>query len=418
MTETNIIKTVLTNGLTIITENVPGASSTAVGVFIKAGSIHERYGNSGIAHLIEHLVFKGSKKRSSFSIVDAIESKGGTLNAYTEKDLTTFVARVLPRNVLPALDILCDMILNPEFSESNILQEKTVIIEEINDFLDTPQDFANETFIRKLYPDSSYGTFILGDKASIAKISPDDIRDFHNQYYTQPNMLIVVSGPSDHDEIIAYLDRNISLLTSNMIQPGEMEIPRKISRGLEWEEEDDIGQTHLIYGCHFPETDRYQKYCYNLIQLVLSGGMSSRLFQNIREKYGFVYTVESFMETFAGCGVFGIYAGTDSSKRFYVRDLIQQELLNIYDGSVTDTELKRIRMQFEGQLIINMENPENRMERIARHFISYGNYLTPNETVKLVNSMGKSDLNRAIRQLQNFDDYNTFSLIPRTTLST
>lgn len=415
MTETKIIKSVLTNGLTIITENVPGASSTAVGVFVKAGSIHERYELSGIAHLIEHLVFKGSKKRSSFNIVDAIESKGGILNAYTEKDLTTFVARVLPRDVLSALDILCDMILNPEFSELHIQQEKSVILEEINDFMDTPQDYANESFIRKLYPESSFGTYILGNKQSILHITPEDIHAFHRRYYHPSNMVIVVSGALNPQDIVSFLERHCTISPNIHNEHGvEKTLPDVISRGFEWEEKDDIGQSHLIYGCHFPVKDRYQKYAFHLIQLMLSGGMSSRLFQHIREKFGFVYTIESFMDTFLGCGVFGVYAGTDASKRYFVRDLIQEEIRNIHAGSISAQELMRIRMQFEGQLIISLENPENRMERIARHVMTYGDYLTPLETMGLIQGIGADDLIRSVRELQAFEDYNTYSLIPRS----
>ncbi|RKY47650.1 MAG: hypothetical protein DRP86_07420 [Candidatus Neomarinimicrobiota bacterium] len=413
MTEINITKSVLKNGLTIITENVPGVSSTAVGVFVKAGSIHERYEKSGIAHLIEHLVFKGSKKRSSFNIVDAIESKGGILNAYTEKDLTTFVARVLPRDVLSALDILCDMILNPEFSETHIRQEKSVILEEINDFMDTPQDYANESFIRKLYPDSSFGTYILGNRKSISRITPDDIRSFHRRYYRPANMVIVVSGALNPGDIVPFLNKHCGGSSTTENDEDEKTVPAVISRGFEWEEKDDIGQSHLIYGCHFPVKDRYQKYSFLLIQLMLSGGMSSRLFQHIREKFGFVYTIESFLDIFSGCGVFGVYAGTDTTKRYYVRDLIQQEIMNIRAGSVTESELTRIRMQFEGQLIISLENPENRMERIARHFISYGNYLTPVETMQLIQNIQTDDLIRMAQELQVFKDYNTYFLVPR-----
>lgn len=142
--------------------------------------------------------------------------------------------------------------------------------------------------------------------------------------------------------------------------------------------------------------------------------MSSRLFQHIREKFGFVYTIESFMDTFLGCGVFGVYAGTDASKRYFVRDLIQEEIRNIHAGSISAQELMRIRMQFEGQLIISLENPENRMERIARHVMTYGDYLTPLETMGLIQGIGADDLIRSVRELQAFEDYNTYSLIPRS----
>ncbi|MDD3807310.1 MAG: pitrilysin family protein [Candidatus Marinimicrobia bacterium] len=413
MTETNITKSVLSNGLTVITENVPGATSTAVGVFVLVGSIHEKLHQTGIAHFLEHLVFKGSKKRSSFNIVDMIESKGGTLNAFTEKDITTYVARVLPRDVLTAIDVLCDMILNPDITESKIQQEKTVIFEEINDFIDNPQDYVNESFIRKLYPQSSYGTFILGDKKSISELTHKDILTFHHLYYIPSNMMIVLSGAVNEDEIIPFLEKHVGVNTFNAQNIFNPIVTGIISRGLEWEEKDDIEQSHVIYGRHFPDTDKFQKYCFHLIQLLLSEGMSSRLFQHIREKYGFVYTIESFMDTFGGCGVFGVYAGTNPSKRYDVRTLIQQEMIQINEKQITNAELKRIRMQFEGQLIIQMENPENRMERIAHHFINYGHYLSPLETINYIHKIDKKDLSNAMRCLQNFEEYNTFFLIPR-----
>jgi len=412
MTITDVIKSKLNNGLTLITENIPDSTSTAVGVFVKAGSIHERYGLSGIAHFVEHLVFKGSMHRSSFSIVDAIESKGGYINAYTEKDLTTFFARVLPRDVIFALDILCDMVFFPEFSSANIQQEKSVIIEEINDFIDTPQDYANETFIRKLYPGHSFGTYILGDKKSIRSIRRNDILDFHSRYYRTSNTVVVVSGAVNHDEISVFLNK---ITSGNEIYSLNTELtgPVTICEGQEWVEKDDIGQAHLVYGCHFDDTDRIQKYRLGLIQLILSGGMSSRLFQNIREKYGFVYSIESSVDTFAHCGVFSIYVGVDRGKMDFVKELIKKEIVSITSDSITELELQRIKMQFEGHLIINMENLENRMERIGRHIIQYDTYLSPAETMEIISGITREDLISSITALNTLPRYNTFSLIPR-----
>lgn len=412
MTITDVVKSKLNNGLTLITENIQDSPSTAVGVFVKAGSVHERYGLSGIAHFVEHLVFKGSLNRSSFNIVDAIESKGGYINAYTEKDLTTFFTRVLPRDVIFALDILCDMIFFPEFTSAHIQQEKSVIIEEINDFIDTPQDYANESFIQKLYPGHSFGTYILGDKKSIKSISRNDIIDFHNQYYHPSNMIIVASGAVCHNEISEFLSHVHSDSRDDFIS-YKLNPPVTVSVGQEWVENDDIGQAHLVYGCHFDDTDRIQKYRLALIQLILSGGMSSRLFQNIREKYGFVYSIESSIDTFARCGVFSIYAGVEKKKKDYVKKLIQKEIINILPDNITDMELQRIKMQFEGHLIINMENLENRMERIGRHIIQYDSYLSPKETMRIINSMTREDLFDTMTILNDLSRYNTFSLIPR-----
>ncbi|HDT12563.1 MAG TPA: insulinase family protein [Candidatus Marinimicrobia bacterium] len=409
---TDVVKSKLNNGLTLITENIPDSTSAVIGVFVKAGSIHERYGLSGIAHFVEHLVFKGSLNRSSFSIVDAIESKGGYINAYTEKDLTTFFARVLPRDVIYALDILCDMIFYPEFSSANIQQEKSVIIEEINDFIDTPQDYANETFIQKMYPGHAFGTYILGEKKSIKTINRDHILDFHRCYYQPSNMVVVISGSVSHDEISNFLNK---IPSGNGFCPHDNDVikPITISKGEVWIEKDDIGQAHLVYGCHFDDTDRIQKYSLALIQLILSGGMSSRLFQNIREKYGFVYSIESSIDTFAQCGVFTIYAGVEKKKIEFVKKLIQKEIVSITPDNITNMELQRIKMQFEGHLIINMENPENRMERIGRHIIQYDTYLSPAETMDIISGITCDDLSRSMTMLNNLSLYNTFSLIPR-----
>jgi predicted Zn-dependent peptidase len=412
MTITDVVKSNLNNGLTLVTENIPDSPSTAVGVIVKAGSIHERYGLSGIAHFVEHLVFKGSLNRSSFNIVDAIESKGGYINAYTEKDLTTFFARVLPRDVKYALDILCDMIFFPEFTNANIQQEKSVIIEEINDFTDTPQDYANETFIQKLYPGHSFGTYILGTRKSIKSIERKDILNFHHQYYRPSNTVIVISGAVSHHDILDYLNNLSYTATVNSVE-NIWTKPIKISEGKEWIEKDDIGQAHLVYGCHFDDTDRIQKYNLALIQLILSGGMSSRLFQNIREKFGFVYSIESSIDSFARCGVFTVYTGVETNKMEFVKELIKKELTSITADSISDTELQRIKMQFVGHLIINLENLENRMERLGRHVIQYDTYLSPAETIEIINRISREDLTKAMSLLNNLSRYNTFSLIPR-----
>lgn len=398
----HIHKTTLSNGLTVVSEYVDFVRSAAVGLWVEAGSRDENEVNNGIAHFMEHMVFKGTQSRSPFEIAHTIESLGGKINAFTGKELTCFYARVLDEHLPLAIDVLSDLLLHPRFLQADIDREKSVVLEELSDVEDTPSDYIHELFTSQLYPNHPLGYNILGTRDSIQGFSREMVQEFTRRYYLPERIVISVAGHVDHEKLVRQVDEYLGDFEPEFSNPRELVPPaanpvqRKIyTNGLQ--------QAHLVMGVRtFPYSDQ-RRFALLVLNTVLSGGMSSRLFQNIREKYGFVYSIYSFMDFYTDDGLFGVYMGTEQSQLDFMQDKIHDELKKLAEKSVSEDELEKVKSQVKGSLVLSLENMFNRMNRLAKQDIYYDEFQTMDQFLGQVEAVEPDDVRQLAGELFTSD---------------
>lgn len=355
-------KTVLNNGINILTRSVESLRSAAVGIFIEAGSADETPLNNGIAHFLEHMSFKHTKKRDAYHIVEDIESKGGQINAYTSREMTAYFVRVLDTEVETALDVLCDIVQDSTYPPEDIKRERSVVIEEIRDSLDTPQDVANDAFMKQMFPDHPYGYPIAGTADTVSSFNIDTIRNFVDDHYTPDRITVVAVGAVDHDPIQKQIEKLLGSISPSekrrkeqaLFDPQEKELI--ITR--------DITQTHMIIGRRAYSYSDERRVVYSILNAILSAGMTSRLFYNIREKYGFAYTIYSFIDAYKYSGLFGVYVATDLKHADKLQSLIWNEFNKLKNEGISKAELDKVKAQSKGSLVMGLESMYSQMQRM------------------------------------------------------
>ena len=400
-------KTILKNGITTLTQSVGSVRSVAVGVFIQAGTCNERRDNNGIAHFVEHMSFKATKTRTAYDIVEDIESRGGHINAYTSKGLTGYYARVLNTELDTALEVLCDIVHHSTYPEKEIEHERSVVIEEIHDSLDTPQDVVNDGFMEQMFPDHPYGFPIMGTVDSVKSFTTQTIREFVDTQYTANRITIVAVGALDHQHVVKkvkelmgdYSDITNVGETLPIIDPVEKN--RVISK--------DIAQSHYIIGRRSLGYTDERRNTYAILNSILSAGMTSRLFHNIRERYGFAYTIYSFIDTFKTTGLFGVYVATDLKHVDALNDLIWKEFKNLKKHGISENELKKVKAQTKGALVMGIESMHHRLERMIQQHVRYNEIISIDESLKKIELVTPQD----ILELSNtiFDESAFYSLL-------
>ena len=390
MTEGKFNKTVLDNGIRIVTESNDYVHSAAIGVFITKGARDESADNHGAAHFLEHMVFKGTDEKDSFQIANSLESIGGMLNAATSEEYTCYFARILDEHIEPALDVLSDLVQNAVIEKDVTEVEKGVIIEEIKGVADTPSQMVIENFISDLYPDHPLGMAILGTEKSITDMTNDKLIEYRSKYYTTDNIIIAVAGRLDHESVIALVEKYFHL---EKTESAPLSVaPNGVLRTGVNKIESPISQSHLCVGFRAIPYKDERRYALLVMNTILSGGMSTRLFQNIREKYGFVYSVFSFPEFMSDTGYFCAYAGTDASKTDKVIDLIKNELKKLKAEPVTSDEINSARAQWKGGALIAMESMMSRMNRIAMREMNFGTYAPVSDLIKKIDAVQQEDI--------------------------
>lgn len=383
-TPDRIQKTILPNGLRIVTESIRTVRSLSVGIWIKTGSRHEKESEAGITHFLEHMLFKGTEKRSAYDIALSMEAVGGYLNAFTSPELTCYYARCLDSELDTALDVLADMVLNSKFPEEEIEKEKKVVIEEMKMYRDNPEDFIFEEFHKQLFMPHPLGRPIIGYESTVNKFSRKTLFSYIHSHYHPLNVIISVAGNADHDKVVS--------LVQNYFQPSDRAClvnddsvitPYNASKAVLTR---PIEQTHFMLGRRSLSAMDPDRYKLLLANTVLGSGMSSRLHQNIREKYGYCYHIQSFMEAFRDSGLFGIYAGTDGNYVDHVRELVLDELRQISEKPIPEKELNEAKSQLKGKLLLAQESMSNRMTRLAKSEIFYDRYITLDELVAEIDS--------------------------------
>ncbi|MFO8028818.1 MAG: pitrilysin family protein [Cyclonatronaceae bacterium] len=384
-TPDRIQKTVLPNGLRIVTESIKTVRSLSVGIWVKTGSRHEKDHEAGITHFLEHMLFKGTERRSAYDIALSMEAVGGYLNAFTSPELTCYYARCLDSELDTALDVLTDMVLHSRFPEEEIEKEKKVVIEEMKMYRDNPEDFIFEEFHKQLFLPHPLGRPIIGYESTVAGFNRDALFAYMGEQYHPMNVIIAVAGNADHAQVVDLVEKYFQPLEIEFAANGDQPLtPYNATRTLISR---PIEQTHFMLGRRAMSAVDPDRYKLLLANTVLGSGMSSRLHQNIREKHGYCYHIQSFMEAFLDSGLFGIYAGTDQEYLDHLRELVLTELRQLVDEPIPYKELSEAKSQLKGKLLLAQESMSNRMTRLAKSEIFYDRYVTLDELVAEIDSV-------------------------------
>ncbi|MFN1834003.1 M16 family metallopeptidase [Balneola sp. MJW-20] len=386
-----VTKTQLDNGLRIVTENIESVKSISIGIWVKTGSRNETEKQAGITHFLEHMLFKGTDSRSAYDIALSMESVGGYLNAFTSSEYTCYYARCLNTQLEKALDVLSDMVLNPSFPEEEVEKEKKVVIEEMKMYRDSPDDYLFEEFSSKMFEGHELGRPVIGFEDTVSGFTRQDLYDYMSERYFPGNLLISVAGNVDHDKVVSLSEIYFSKLKDRDDQARNSSLP-DLKTGLDIRLTKDIEQTHYVYGRRGLYFDHEDKYLLLLANTVLGGGMSSRLHQNIREKYGYCYSVQTFNQSYTDSGLWGIYVGTDQNYLEHVHELVQKELDLIKEKKVPAKELAEAKSQLKGKLLLSQESTSNRMTRLAKSELYFGRFVTLDELVENIDSVTSDDL--------------------------
>jgi len=359
--------TTLPNGLRIVSEKMPGLASASVGIWVNAGGRHEAPDQNGIAHFLEHMAFKGTKRRSALQIAEEIEDVGGYINAYTSREMTAYYARVLEADVPLALDVVADIVLNPVFDPREIEVERHVILQEIGQALDTPDDIIFDWLQEAAFPDQALGRTILGTAERVAQFRRGDLKRFVDQHYGPDQMIIAAAGAVDH----AALVRQAEDLFGHLKPIGGTAVQRGRWQGRERREVKDLEQVHFAMGFQGPAYRDPDLYTSQVYTTALGGGMSSRLFQKVREERGLCYSIYAQSGSYDDTGMITIYAGTSSEEIGDLCGLTIDELKRAADD-MTEAEVVRARAQMKAGLLMGLESPSSRAERLARYLAIWG----------------------------------------------
>ncbi len=378
----------LSNGLRIATESMDGLQSAAVGVWVMAGGRHETPQENGIAHFLEHMAFKGTTSRSALQIAEAIEDVGGYINAYTSREMTAYFARVLADDVPLAMDILADILINPTFAESEIEVERGVILQEIGQALDTPDDVVFDWLQETAYPDQALGRTILGPEERVAGFTAQDLRRFTAAHYGPGQMIICAAGAVDHDAICRQAEALFGPLPA-LARPPAPE-PARWSGG-ERHVVKPLEQVHFALALEGPDYRDPLIYTSQVWGVALGGGMSSRLFQEIREKRGLCYTIFAQTGAYADTGLTTIYAGTGAEDIISLAQLTMEEIARSA-LDMSEAEVARARAQMKAGMLMGLESPSQRAERLARMLAIWGRVPTIEEMVANIEAVGVDDV--------------------------
>ncbi|MFA5667662.1 MAG: pitrilysin family protein [Balneolaceae bacterium] len=386
----SVQKTTLPNGLRIVTESISSVKSISVGIWVKTGSRNETEKQAGVTHFLEHMLFKGTEERSAYDIALSMEAVGGFLNAFTSSEYTCYYARCVDSQLERALDVLSDMVLNPTFPAEEVEKEKKVVIEEMKMYRDSPDSYLFEEFNTKMFEGHELGRPILGNEESVSSFTRDDLYAYMKERYRSGNMLISVAGNVDHKEVVEIVSRFLGDIENSSATTPEQPLqelkPEKLvlTKAIE--------QTHYILGRRGLHLDHPEKYLLLLANSILSGGMSSRLHQNVREKYGYCYSIQSFNQSYSDSGMWGVYVGTDKEYVEHVHELVVAELTKMKEELVPAKELDEAKAQLKGKLLLSQENTSNRMMRLAKSELYFDRFITLDELVDKINAVTAEEI--------------------------
>ncbi|MEJ2111437.1 MAG: pitrilysin family protein [Acidobacteriota bacterium] len=391
----DVRKKELTNGLVIASEVMSNLRSASLGVWIKSGSRNESANQSGISHFIEHLLFKGTKRRSTAQIAETIDAIGGHLNAFTEKEYVAYYAKVLDEHLPIAFDLLSDMVQNPAFPKTEIERERNVIFEEINMVEDSPQELIQDLFLENFWKEHQLGRPISGTKDTVSGISHSHIREFFRRHYTASNILVSVAGNIRHRDVQKLAESYFCDLRPGTPVQKEASPPAGSSKTVR--NNKNLAQVHVCLGTDAPAIASKDRYCAHLLCNILGGGMSSRLFQNIREKRGLVYSIYSMLNQYRDAGTLVVYAGTAPAAAVEVVELTLREFGRLRNRVVTSRELSRAKENIKGSIVLSLESTSSRMSNLAQQLLYHDRFYKLEEILDAVERVTARD----VRDLAN-----------------
>jgi predicted Zn-dependent peptidase len=392
-------KYVLDNGIPLITERIKDFRSVTLGIWVRVGSRYETFEKNGISHFLEHMFFKSTKRRTARDIAVEIDTLGGDLNAFTSRENTVFYVKVLDEQIERGIDLLTDIYIHSTFPEEDIEKEKRIIKEEVKMVEDTPDDYIYDLFYQTVWGKEGIGQPVLGRRETIKSFTREDLTGHIKKYYGTKDTLVACAGNFDVDTLVSRLNHSLGGLRRGSepkkgkdpeFRPGRVVITR------------DLSEVHICIGVEgLPQasTDRYALY---LLNAALGAGVSSRLFQEIRERRGLAYSIYSFIASYLDTGLWAVYAGTSKKVVREVIDLITGEMTGLKE-TITEAELRRAKDQIKGNLILGLESTNSRMQNIARQEIYYGRFISPEETIREIDAVSLGQVQELAGRLMNTD---------------
>lgn len=382
--------TTLDNGLRVLTHRIDGFSSTVLGYWVEAGGVCEAAEDCGISHFLEHMAFKGTSTRTARQIAEEIESVGGYSNAYTSKEVTAFHVKVLGKDIRLAVDILSDILQNPTFMTEELERERGVILQEISQSIDTPDDIIFDHFQRVAFKDQSLGRPILGPVEVVSKINADDLRRYRSTYYNADNIVFAAVGNIDHEELLDFASKHFYNFSTTKTQ--RLDQTFSYSGGL-YSDIRDIEQTHVVIGFNGLANTDADYYTLAIFSSILGGGMSSKLFQEVREKRGLVYSIYTMSSSYKNNGLFGVYAASSANKVEEVTDVVLSEIHKM-KFDITEKEFNRTKAQFESSLLMSRENNGTLCEQIVNQTMIFGRSFSNEEIMQKINAVTIDDVKK------------------------
>ena len=382
-------KTTLANGLRIVSESIPYMSSISLGIFAGTGSRHETPAEQGVSHFIEHLMFKGTHRRSAKDIAEMVDDVGGQLNAATDRENTCYYIKVLPEHLSLGMDILSDMLLNSKFADVDVEKERQVVLEEISLYEDSPDELIHDLHMNSLWPGHALGRNILGTRETIAAMDRQAILDYRIRHYVPDNLVIAAAGNLTHEQLVELSQlywADVSGKSQMLVDPTPTFVAARLLQ------EKDIEQLHVCMGTPGVAHDSSQYYASHVLNTILGGGVSSRLFQSIREDRGLAYSVCSYPSSFRDTGLMTIYAGVSPENSREVIEITNAILADIRVNGVRPDEIKRAKEQLKAGLMFSMESSASRMSRVGRAEISSREYLSPEKLAAKVDAVSLEQL--------------------------
>jgi predicted Zn-dependent peptidase len=406
----NFRKEVLKNGVRIVTEEIPHVRSVSLGLWVGAGSRDEDETNNGISHFIEHMLFKGTQKRTARELAEALEAVGGQLNAFTTKEYTCYYVRVLDEHLDLAIDVLSDMFFNSLLNEQDIDTERRVVLEEINMYEDSPDELIHDLFARTIWKDHVLGRPILGNINSIQGLTKDSLVKYLNRQYCPKRLVIAAAGQLSHEALVEKLQPLYEGWQQQNVTPLKPEFPRSQSAIVS--QQKDTEQVHLCLGGPGLRHDDDRLYTLYVLNNVLGGGVSSRLFQEIREQRGLAYSVYSYHSSYRDSGLVGIYAGTGPANVTQILELLMKEVHQIRNEGISDNELQRTKDQIKGGMYLGLESVSNRMTRLGRSELCYNRVIDPDEVIAKVDAIQHQDILSLARELFDSKQFSAVAIGP------
>jgi predicted Zn-dependent peptidase len=412
-----IYRTSAPNGVTVLSERVASVRSAAMGVWVRTASAHEPRPKMGVSHLLEHMVFKGTERRSAQEIALALEARGGSLDAYTSRDSTAYHARVLDADLPRALDVVTDLVRRPVLRDADLQLERKVVLEEISTVLDTPDDQVFDIAYETLWPEHSYGFQILGTRETVGALSADDLKQLHGRAYFPGNCVIAGAGNFSHEALLeevakqGWFDRETG--DGKREAPAGTPVP-PAGRGVVRHFEKDTAQTHIVFTTDtVPYSDR-RKFALLVLSNIFGGGMSSRLFQRIREELGLAYAIYSFTSFYRAMGVAGVYVGTQPARAAEATAAIREEYARLAREGLAGAALEDAKQQTLGQLMLSLESPTAKMYRLASTSVNGEPYLSLDEMLATVAALTADDMAGAAAEFFAPERQTVVSLGPKS----